>query len=227
MEGQSESAGRDELVRDIQAVAEGARPREEPRQWTKQERQAFRRFYDRFIRRVYAYCKRTMDGQLPSNTTLVDFTSRVFQRLSRDLHRLKLSATASIEDIERLVLAFFHRQAEWALADVREEEEPDEVPPEFLDAARTRGRWRGQPPSSKYLQGKNRLRLLFAGLDDKDRDILHTSFSHVDLVTGKFTLPESERDRLCRDWKFASPNALSQYRKRKIAQLKTALSDVA
>jgi hypothetical protein len=113
------------------------------------------------------------------------------------------------------------------LDDIRGEEEPDEVPEEFREAFRMRGRWRGQPPTPQYLRNKRKLDELLAKLEAKDRDIMFTSFKYLDTESGKFTLPEEERDRLCREWNFATPNALSQYRKRKIAELRNVLATVA
>lgn len=229
MEGHHGILGRDELVEMIHLLAsageatgtaEGARP------WTKAEREAFDKFHLHFAARFHAYVVRTVIN--PGITfTVSAFVLRAMQRLIRDLHRLRIKDTASAVDLERLILAFFHKQVGWTLSDVRDEEDGDRVPDEFKEAFRTRGKFRGQAPPPGYLTTKQKLGNLLAGLEEKDRDILTTSFSHVDGESGKFVLPPEERDRLCRQYDFANPNALCQYRKRKIAELRRNYGSVA
>ena len=202
------------------AIRSGAR-------WSRDARVAFDRFHQHFARRVHAYCDRTTKKRLPEWMSVASFAAEVMHRLTRDLHRLCLPPAASPAEVERLVLTFVCGQVRWALNDLLRDAEMEDVPDDFVHALKTRGHGADQPSTPQYLSSKRKLDNALSKMDAKDRDILHTSFRYLDMETKRFTLPDSERDRLCRDWKFANSNALCQYRKRRLNELKNVLTAVA
>lgn len=226
MEGQNERDACARLIEDIRLVANAGKV-DGGRQWTDEERHAFDRFYERFIARVYAYCDRTVGHRLPSDLSLTEFVPRVFERLARDLNRVRVPQGLDLGRLERLLLTLFHKQVQWTLSDIRRENRPRRMPDQYRDEAVDKGRFRGKAPTTAYLRTKRQFEEMLAGRSFKERDVLLTSFRFQDGVTGEFRLPPEERDRLCRDWGFPNPNALCQYRKRKIAELTKVMGSVA
>ena len=213
----------EELIRDIQIVAAAGKAARDGTPWSEEAKEAFRRFYDYFIGRAYAYCRRAIAHKLPRDTGFDTFVTSVVYRLARDLHRVRFPTTATIAKVEKGVLICIHQQAEWALSDLRKELRPQQSVDVNCTGRDPRGHLSEKESSSDVVQLKLRLSQAMERCDAKDRDILETSFRHQDLLTGDFLLPEDERDRLCREWNFNSPNALTVYRKRKIKELRQLL----
>jgi hypothetical protein len=223
MMASSEYQRTEELIRDIETVAAAGRAAKDGTPWSEDAKLAFGRFYDYFFRRAYAYCRRAVAHKLPRDMEFDAFITGVFDRLTRDLHRLRLPAMATAEHLKKVVLFYIHRQAGWALSELRDETQPNKSADAYIMAKRLRDHLSEEESSTEFTQKKIRLSEVMERCNAKDRDILETSFRHQDLETGEFLLPEGERDRLCREWKFNSPNALTVYRRRKIKELRQLL----
>lgn len=227
MQEGTDSQGTDELVGDIAIIAAACRAEDCGERWSREATRSFDRFHQRFVKRIYAHCKRKIAGSLPRGTCLTSFVVDLVYRLAHHLHRLRVPPDATSDQIEQSVLVFAARQAEWALKDLFREAEAEKIPKEVAEAIGTRGARRDQPSTAEYVRKRTKLDDVLNAMPPKARDVLLTSFDHMDQESDTIRLPEHERDRLCREHKFASPNALVVYRRRVLAELKHALSAVA
>jgi DNA-directed RNA polymerase specialized sigma24 family protein len=215
------------LLKDLAILAEQAdRPPDAP--LTPAARDAVGRLYDRYKRRVYAYCLRCIRFSLPPGQLIEDFVTDLFFRFIRSADKLKLANVHLFPDVERQILASFHKHAQWHLRDLIEQHEKVS---KLVDAMLRDAAWRDGtsdricvPDTSGNM---DRLREALANLDDRSRDVLLTSYRHQDQTSGEFKLPNDVRTELCRRCNFSNGNSLVKFRSRKIEELRTLLLNVA
>lgn len=215
------------LVADVETLGrQAARPPDTP--LSAEAKDALGRVYSRFAPRVYAYCLKRVRFSLPPEYLLDEFVETVFFRFVRSAHRIRLHNCQSLSDIEAQLLACLHGHISWALRDVLETATKVE---QHADAImRDIGTPRSEtelPTSPVVARNRARLREELTRMGERASDVLLTSYQYQDLVSREFQLPTQVRDELCKRCGFKTPNALAQYRLRRIAELRLKLSSVA
>lgn len=191
-------------------------------------RDAISRLYDRYKRRVYAYCLRRIRFHLPAGASIEDFVHDLFFRFVRSADKLKLANKHSMGDIDAQILSSFHQHATWQLQDLLDKHKRvREAVDVLLQDIAGRRTAMDVPGPSRDSAEVVRLKQAIQTLDDRARDVLLTSAPYVDIASGDFLLPEDVRIELCNRCGFKSANALVRYRLRKVAELRALLLSVA
>ncbi|HEV2295265.1 MAG TPA: hypothetical protein VGR35_15540 [Tepidisphaeraceae bacterium] len=214
-----------ELLNDLRILAEQAiRSPDGPLTDTASD--AVSRLYDRYKSRVYSFCLRRVRFSLPPGCLVEDFVTDLFFRFVRSAGSLVLQNVHSFSDVERQILASFHQHAMWQLRElIRQHKAVSKLVDEMLqDVARRKGMHR--PASAERSPNMARLEQALAELDERARDVLLTSYQHLDQA-GEFKLPEHVRTALCERCNFKNGNALVKFRSRKIEELRALLVHVA
>jgi hypothetical protein len=227
MEAQHRDSDIATLLADIETLGkQAARPPDTP--LSDDARDALGRVYTRFVRRVYCFCLKRIRFLLPQECLLDEFVETVFFRLVRSAHRITLRNTHPLADVEAQLLACLHGHALWAMRDALEKSKKVE---QHADAImRDIGTPRSDtdlPTTPTVAANRGRLRAELQRMGDRACDVLFTSYDHQDLVTREFRLPDEVRYALCKRCNFKTPNALAQYRLRRIVELRSRLSSVA
>jgi DNA-directed RNA polymerase specialized sigma24 family protein len=215
------------LLADLETLArQAARPPDEP--LCEAANVALSRLYNRFIRRVFAFCSKRVRFSLPATCSLQEFVQDLFVRFLRSADNVTISNKDSLPDVEAQLLKCFHGHAVWALRDkLRESKGADNLAGAFLRDMGSQRSDSDQPGDPRVAVNRNRLRVAMSAMGDRARDVLLTSFQHIDLETGEFHLPLEVREQLCSRCQFNSANAMVKFRTRKMAELRSQLSSVA
>jgi DNA-directed RNA polymerase specialized sigma24 family protein len=227
MVGQAADSETRVILADIEELAkQAARPPNSP--LTNKARDSLGRIYQRFIARVYAFCYRRCRPFLPSDILLEGFVEDLFFRFVRSADKIKLDESGSADEIERQLLSCFHGHARWELKSViKKAATTDQLTDTIMRDIATSGTNIDIPSSRTVNTNRLKLRAELEKLDPRARDVLLTSYQHQDLNTHQFQLPDHVRDELCKRCNFSTPNALAQYRLRRIADLRLKFLSVA
>lgn len=215
------------LIADIETLGkQAARPPDTP--LSSAARDALGRVYTRFAARVYSYCSKRVRFSLPPDYSLDEFVETVFFRFVRSANRVSLLNRHSLGELEAQLLACLHGHINWALQDVLDTAMKVE---QHADAImRDIGTPRSEaelPSSPAVIANRVRLRAEMGRMGERACDVLLTSYQHQDLVSREFRLPTQVLDELCMRCGFKTPNALAQFRLRRIVELRLKLSSVA
>ena len=216
-----------ELLGDIQILAkQAALPPDTA--FSNEARDSLGRLFDRFMMRVYGYCRRHCLSRLPIDIPLDEFVETVFFRFVRSADKIRLQNEASTDDIERQLLSCFHRHAEWALRDAgKKKATTEELTDVVMRDIATQSTNVDLPSNPRVAANRAKLEAELNKLDSRASDVLVTSYQHQNLDTREFQLPEDVRVELCKRCNFSSANALAQYRLRRINELRSKLLSVA
>jgi len=215
------------LLADIKTLSkQAAKPPDSP--LTDDSRDSLGRIYERFISRVNAYCVRRCRPFLPPDNPLEDFVETLFFRFIRSADKIYIRNHRSIGDIEGQLLYCFYGHAVWALKDaLKKAVSSDQLTDAIMRDIATPGTNVDIPSTPVVSANRTKLRAELDKLDPRACDVLLTSYQHQNLDSHQFQLPEDIRDELCRRCNFPTPNALAQYRLRRITDLRLKLLSVA
>jgi hypothetical protein len=214
---------RDKLAQDVSII--GLQDPKVP--WSDAARAAYGRFHNRFLPRLYNFCKREMRSSLPKDVKLITFVPDVLERTARSLGRFDPSRGASLQSLEALLLAWLYQQADWCLKDClqadlkHKHQEPDRQALHY-DWWR-RGMFAGQHVDCDYADNMKKLRLVLLTWPEREKEVVIRSIPYLNTETDEFELPEKEREALMQDWHFTTPNSLTVFRLRCMKKLRRQL----
>lgn len=190
-------------------------------------------FYTRYVDGLHAHCAYVHGSRLASEDDRIELVDNIFVAFFQTgIARFNTAVARSEKDMTKLIRFWLAKKARWML-DTRSvnvtNRETTLIDP---DTIRVSGgnqddeccaRLSAQQRQLK--RPKEKLSSLLQRMDEKERDILITSFGYYDVERDTFLVPRDVRSHLCERWGFRNHNSLVKFRRRKVAWIKEQMTE--